>query len=70
MKQEEARAFVVRLLLGCAGGILLFSGWASTTSNWDHVKDWMQIVLPTFSAFLGSAFGFYFSVIVSFKERR
>jgi TRAP-type C4-dicarboxylate transport system permease small subunit len=68
--QEVARVAVLVFLFVCVVGILGFTGWQCTTGNWNNAKDWMLIVLPIITGFLGSALGFYFSVIVSFKDRR
>jgi type II secretory pathway component PulF len=68
--QERIRAAVVFLLLLVVTGIVTFAAVQSTGPRWANSKDWLQIVLPTMTAFLGSALGFYFSGVVSITPRR
>jgi sterol desaturase/sphingolipid hydroxylase (fatty acid hydroxylase superfamily) len=68
--QEIIRGLVALVLLGLVAWIVAYAAFQSGGKNWNNTKDWLQIVLPTMAAFLGSALGFYFSGFVSITPRR
>jgi hypothetical protein len=68
--QEIVRGLVCVGLLVIVTWIVGFAAFQTGGKDWANTKDWLLIVLPVMTAFLGSALGFYFSGFVSITPRR